>query len=346
VLLTCLVTAGDNASDTRPSFRPDGPPPFCPEWIQEHFAELDQDQNGALSAAEIAPPVDEQTERPLHPDFLSRLDANGDGEIQVAELKAISEERAARQKEFFGNMDKDGDESVSFAEFQAFRPEPKGRPRDDSRSVKEKAAGQDRPPERGFVPPANGKMPPPPPDHAGEKCERRQPPMPAGVRPSPEEMTAHFTQMQQEMFERLDENGDGRLHLNEIKNMRHFGPPPLPPEDFGMQEGTSGDDDDVVDMAAAGATAGIQPTEFRLAQNYPNPFNFSTTIAYDIPVACHVMFAVYNVSGELVKTLVDEDQPASHYQLYLRMADETSGQYFCRLQAGSFSDVQKMTYVK
>ncbi|MDQ7052292.1 MAG: S8 family serine peptidase [candidate division KSB1 bacterium] len=58
-----------------------------------------------------------------------------------------------------------------------------------------------------------------------------------------------------------------------------------------------------------------QPQGFQLLQNYPNPFNPATTIEYRIDQPGHVRLVIYNVTGQRVRTLVDEWQPAGHYQV-------------------------------
>ncbi len=55
------------------------------------------------------------------------------------------------------------------------------------------------------------------------------------------------------------------------------------------------------------------PTEYNLAQNYPNPFNPVTMIEYSLPHTSHVRLTVYNVLGQLVTTLVDEERPAGQF---------------------------------
>jgi len=86
-----------------------------------------------------------------------------------------------------------------------------------------------------------------------------------------------------------------------------------------------------------------QDMQFGLDQNYPNPFNPSTTIHYTLPGACHVQLNVYNAMGQLVKTLVDKDQPAGKYEARwdgenLNGEPAASGVYFYRMEAGDQGD--------
>lgn len=93
------------------------------------------------------------------------------------------------------------------------------------------------------------------------------------------------------------------------------------------------------------------PSAFSLAQNYPNPFNPSTSIHYDLPKAGHVRLVIYDVLGRRICTLVDRREPAGRLQTSWDGLDErgvpvAGGLYFCRMQAGEFSSVIKMVFVK
>lgn len=88
------------------------------------------------------------------------------------------------------------------------------------------------------------------------------------------------------------------------------------------------------------------PAAFGLDQNYPNPFNPNTEISYQIAEPTHVNIAVFNVTGEKVATLIDGDMPVGYHSVNFNAANLSSGVYFYRMEAGSFSSVEKMTLIK
>ena len=93
------------------------------------------------------------------------------------------------------------------------------------------------------------------------------------------------------------------------------------------------------------------PEAFELDQNYPNPFNPITTIQYGIPEASNVKLMVYDISGHLVRTLVQSDLDTGYYTVQWNGTNDygqpvSSGTYIARIQAGSFTDVMKMVYLK
>jgi hypothetical protein len=93
------------------------------------------------------------------------------------------------------------------------------------------------------------------------------------------------------------------------------------------------------------------PRDFSLEQNYPNPFNPSTQIGFSLPTTSFVRVAIYNVSGELIRTLVNDDMSAGVYRLTWNATDNegrnvSSGVYIYRLQAGKFVSSKKMLLLK
>jgi hypothetical protein len=88
------------------------------------------------------------------------------------------------------------------------------------------------------------------------------------------------------------------------------------------------------------------PENFLLSQNYPNPFNPSTVISYQLPVSGNVMLKVFDILGNEVATLVNEEKSAGNYEVIFNAASLSSGTYFYRLSAGSFIEVKKMILIK
>jgi hypothetical protein len=88
------------------------------------------------------------------------------------------------------------------------------------------------------------------------------------------------------------------------------------------------------------------PNYFALDQNYPNPFNPSTTISYSVPETEFVTLKVYDVLGNEIASLVNEEKPAGKYEVDFNGAELSSGIYFYRLQAGSFIETKKMVLMK
>jgi hypothetical protein len=103
----------------------------------------------------------------------------------------------------------------------------------------------------------------------------------------------------------------------------------------------------------------VEPTpkvisEFRLEQNYPNPFNPSTKIKYTIPsvIASEskqsqlVIMKVYDVLGNEVVTLVDDEKSSGTYEVEFNSIGLPSGIYFYQLRTESFADTKKMILIK
>jgi hypothetical protein len=88
------------------------------------------------------------------------------------------------------------------------------------------------------------------------------------------------------------------------------------------------------------------PTEFALMQNYPNPFNPSTKISYQLPVSSNVTLKVFDVLGNEIATLVNEEKPSGMYNVQFTMNNLSSGIYFYKLTAGDFAQSKKMILLK
>ena len=93
------------------------------------------------------------------------------------------------------------------------------------------------------------------------------------------------------------------------------------------------------------------PNEFSLEQNYPNPFNPSTSIEFALPQTVDVSLKIYNIRGQLVKTLVDGSKAAGRYSLTWDGTDNfgsrvASGTYIYSIKAGEFVNNKKMVLLK
>ena len=97
-----------------------------------------------------------------------------------------------------------------------------------------------------------------------------------------------------------------------------------------------------------------------LFQNYPNPFNPNTVISYQLPVTGYVTLKVYDILGNEVATLVNEEQTAGSYEVEFNTNSHSgevrnlpagrqglpSGVYFYQLKAGTFIEAKKMMMIK
>ncbi|UCE17165.1 MAG: T9SS type A sorting domain-containing protein, partial [Gemmatimonadota bacterium] len=106
----------------------------------------------------------------------------------------------------------------------------------------------------------------------------------------------------------------------------------------------------------------VLPTTYSLSQNYPNPFNPTTHIRFSLPDADgdrrretgdrnHTTLKIYNMLGQEVRTLVDEEREAGYYTATWDSKNDNgsevaSGVYFCTLRAGDFTATKRMVLMK
>ncbi len=88
------------------------------------------------------------------------------------------------------------------------------------------------------------------------------------------------------------------------------------------------------------------PEKFILEQNYPNPFNPKTVITFKTPAEGQISLKVYDVLGNEVATLLNEQKPAGSYDVELDASQFTSGIYFYKLTSSTFSSTKKMIVLK
>jgi hypothetical protein len=114
----------------------------------------------------------------------------------------------------------------------------------------------------------------------------------------------------------------------------------------------------VVNLTAEATTAEINDSEneitgFSLSQNYPNPFNPTTAIRFSVGNIPEIIagrqlvtLKIYDVLGNEIATLINEEKPAGEYEVKFDGSSLSSGLYFYRLQAGNYSKTMKLTLLK
>jgi phosphatidylserine/phosphatidylglycerophosphate/cardiolipin synthase-like enzyme len=101
-------------------------------------------------------------------------------------------------------------------------------------------------------------------------------------------------------------------------------------QEFFARYKQAGGEDDIV-VVSAGEYGTEESITFSLFQNYPNPFNPVTNITYIIPVDGMVRLDLFNILGQYIKQIVDEEQSAGRYSVTISASDLPSGMYFYRL---------------
>jgi aryl-phospho-beta-D-glucosidase BglC (GH1 family) len=89
-----------------------------------------------------------------------------------------------------------------------------------------------------------------------------------------------------------------------------------------------------------------KPNEYELQQNYPNPFNPVTNISYNIPESGMVNVSVYNITGQKVAELVNEEKQAGRYNIQFNAANLASGVYYYRINVNQFTSTHSMVVLK
>lgn len=104
-------------------------------------------------------------------------------------------------------------------------------------------------------------------------------------------------------------------------------------------------------LTAIGDEPVIKPVTYSLSQNYPNPFNPSTTLKYAVPNAGKVTLEIYNVLGQKIRTLLQNEVTAGTHLSVWNGLDDTgkqvsTGVYFYKLTTKNFTDTKKMILMK
>ncbi|MBK8130701.1 MAG: 5'-nucleotidase C-terminal domain-containing protein [bacterium] len=115
---------------------------------------------------------------------------------------------------------------------------------------------------------------------------------------------------------------------------------------YELSEVTLSGEQNVLGTTTIELTDNLLVQEYQLGAAYPNPFNPTTNIDFVLPETQNVSLQVFNPLGQVVATLVQGSHEAGRYSVTFDASDLTSGIYFYRLEAGSFSAMQKMVLVK
>lgn len=93
------------------------------------------------------------------------------------------------------------------------------------------------------------------------------------------------------------------------------------------------------------------PKRYTLHQNYPNPFNPQTTIGFELPIKSDVKLSIYDITGKLIKILVDEEKEAGYHSVVWNGTDENkkriaSGLYFYQIESDGYNQVKRCLLLK
>jgi len=154
----------------------------------------------------------------------------------------------------------------------------------------------------------------------------------------------------------LDNDGDLEIAVGTVEGLSvwNYPTPDTAPMPWPMYRGNprrTGCPDDVLTGRAESSPAAALPAGYALLQNYPNPFNPQTTICYRLARTGPARLQIYNIAGQRIITLVDGMRPAGEHAAIWDGRDRagraiSAGIYFCRLQAGEFSETKKMVLLK
>lgn len=141
-----------------------------------------------------------------------------------------------------------------------------------------------------------------------------------------------------------DFNGQQRLGLKDIGSDEYSSDSitrkPLTANDVGPYA------EEIITLVETGSNTNLGLSSFILFQNYPNPFNPVTTIQYSIPQKSSIIIKIYDILGNEIITLVNEEKQIGNYDVKFNASEFSNGVYFYRLQAGDFVATKKLVLLK
>ncbi len=116
---------------------------------------------------------------------------------------------------------------------------------------------------------------------------------------------------------------------------------------FGNYKLTPRKDDDFIGFVSDISNQTEMPNNYKLTQNYPNPFNPSTKINYSLPVEANVTLKIFNILGQEVMTLIDNElMSAGNHEISFKANGLPTGIYIYSLRANDFVQTKKMLLLK
>jgi hypothetical protein len=146
----------------------------------------------------------------------------------------------------------------------------------------------------------------------------------------------------------LPEGNGTIIKVKFIAKMNLGSPPNLDLSLIGL---ISGDGRTLYNYTITNTTTGVELTEqipisYQLYQNYPNPFNPTTRIRYQVPERARVTLKVFDILGNEIVKLVDEEKETGIYEVEFNGSGLASGLYFYRIKADDYTDTRKAILVK
>ena len=104
--------------------------------------------------------------------------------------------------------------------------------------------------------------------------------------------------------------------------------------------------DATVSITGVSGSSKTLPLTTELLQNFPNPFNPVTTLTFQIAHADHVQMDLYDLLGQKVRTILNENREPGMFEVSLDGSELASGIYLCTFQAGTIHQTRKLVIIK
>lgn len=149
-------------------------------------------------------------------------------------------------------------------------------------------------------------------------------------------------------FDKIETGSDTMITVTNLDNGIHYWKVVAYDTDSLLTWGSNSDNDPwEIQINTSGLSENnALPSDFHLYTNYPNPFNPATTFKYELPKESKVVLSVFDMSGRLVETLVNQTQSAGYYSVQWDATYYSTGVYFYQIKANDFKQVKKCLLIK